>query len=224
MSDLSPDQGRDLRRTAAALERTGLLLSHDAKLACVSALVAGAPIAGSWWSHARAHDIYAVEQALDHSGDVLRAKLVLAKVTFVHRRLWPSLFAVGSAREAWQTRELSNEARRLLARVDEEGVVRMDALPRTKPTATAARHLERRLLVLGDEIHTLTGAHAKVLESWTHARARLGLPRVGPSLAEARREFEAAAAALGAGGEAGLPWAARGARSGLSSRARGRGW
>jgi hypothetical protein len=211
-----------MRRVHARLERGGLLLAHDGALASVSALVAGEPVPGSWWSHPLAHPIYDAMQALDHDhgGDALRVKLLRRKVTFVHRRLWPALFAVASARDAWQTSGLSPQARRLLAQVEDAGLVRMDALPRIKPVATAARDLERRLLVLGDEIHTETGAHAKVLESWAHAHERLRLPRSRPSSADGRRDLEAAAAALGPDGVGALPWSPR---SGPSSRARGRG-
>src|SRR5258705_5080793 len=53
--------------------------------------IAGEPIAGSWWSHPKAHGIFAVLQAVVESGDVLVCRLVEAKVTLVHRRLWPAL-------------------------------------------------------------------------------------------------------------------------------------
>jgi hypothetical protein len=215
----------DFRRVHAELARRGLLLGHDAKLASVSALVVGAPVAGSWWAHPCSHEIYDAMQELEHAGDALPVKLVAGKVTFVHRRLWPALVAVGGARGVERTRGLSAPARGLLARVNRAGLVRMDSLPRAKATTAAARELERRLLVLGDEVHTETGAHAKVLESWAHARRRLGIGKAGAPEA-ARRALEAAAERLGTDGGSGLPWAARAAavtrRRAGSGRARRR--
>ena len=53
--------------------------------------VVGEPITGSWWSHPRAHEIFAVLQSVVESGDVLVCRLVEGKLTLVHRRLWPAL-------------------------------------------------------------------------------------------------------------------------------------
>jgi hypothetical protein len=53
--------------------------------------VAGEPIRGSWWGHARGHEIFKLATAVCESGDVLVCRLVDGKVTYVHRRLWPAL-------------------------------------------------------------------------------------------------------------------------------------
>lgn len=53
--------------------------------------VAGEPIRGSWWGHARGRDIFRALSAVAGSPDVLAFRLVQAKVTLVHRRLWPAL-------------------------------------------------------------------------------------------------------------------------------------
>jgi hypothetical protein len=53
--------------------------------------IAGEVVAGNWWSHPRANEIYRVLSAASESGDVLACRLVGGKVTFVHRRLWPAL-------------------------------------------------------------------------------------------------------------------------------------
>jgi hypothetical protein len=53
--------------------------------------IAGEVIAGNWWSHPRANEIYRVLSAASESGDVLACRLVGGKVTLVHRRLWPAL-------------------------------------------------------------------------------------------------------------------------------------
>ncbi len=53
--------------------------------------VAGGPIRGSWWGHARGHEIFWLTRAVRDSGDVLVCRLVGGKITYVHRRLWPAV-------------------------------------------------------------------------------------------------------------------------------------
>ena len=197
-TDRSADQVR------AALAEHGLLLESDARLPSVSTLVAGAPIRGSWWGHPSGNLIYWVLEELDERGEILRAKLLNGKVTLVHRGLWPSLVAAGAARDAWQTRALSEAGRSLLARARRAGTLRLDQLRRwdfAPKLGDVARELERRLLVHAHDVHTDSGRHAKVLEDWPVLVERLALgPLPGPDAA--RRALESAP---GAGG-ARLPW------------------
>ena len=51
-------------------------------------------IKGSWWSHPKSRQVFAVLQAVTDSEDILVCRLVNGKVTFVHRRLWPALVRV----------------------------------------------------------------------------------------------------------------------------------
>lgn len=53
--------------------------------------VAGMRIRGSWWAHAKGHDIFRAARAVCESPDVLVCKLIDGKITYVHRRLWPAL-------------------------------------------------------------------------------------------------------------------------------------
>ena len=54
-------------------------------------VIAGGPLRGGWWSHAKSREIFALTRAIRDSEDVLVCRLVDGKVTFVHRRLWPAL-------------------------------------------------------------------------------------------------------------------------------------
>jgi len=115
----------------------------------------------------------------DHP-EVLVNRLVSRKVTFVHRRLWPAILAIGRAREPWQTRGLSRMARAILARLTRSGTLRTDRIAGpARRVSEAARELEERLLVHTEWIHTERGAHARVLESWDHwaRRNKLGATR-----------------------------------------------
>lgn len=52
--------------------------------------IAGEPIRGSWWGHAKNHQIFAVLQEIDHSNAILICTLAYGKITYIHRRLWPA--------------------------------------------------------------------------------------------------------------------------------------
>ena len=194
------------------LKSTGVLLLSDKLLPSVTTIVAGEPVTGSWWSHPRSHQIYAVASRLGDSGDVTTVKLVLGKVTFVHRRLWPALFVAARSRGAWQCEGLSPKAESLLAAVDHEGRLRMDEWSATQPDAAAWRRaageLEERLLVHGFELHTERGAHTKALESWENWKKHSRMDGTMPDEGEARRSLENAADELsrGTGRRARLPW------------------
>lgn len=71
--------------------------------------VAGGPIAGSWWAHAHGHEIFALATALSDHADVLVCKLVAAKVTYVHRRLWPALVKLAPRFDKSQLAKVDNE-------------------------------------------------------------------------------------------------------------------
>jgi len=167
----------------AALKEHGVLLKSDPKLPSVVALVAGGPVKGSWWAHPDAHLMYRTIVSLSEHPDVLLLKLIAGKDTFVHRRLWPEIFAIATAEEPWQWMGLSKEARALHRRLTIEGVL--------ESGGAAARELELRLLVYGAQIHTQAGFHAKHLESWEHwrGRARMDTPEI--DIAEAKRTIEA---------------------------------
>ena len=152
-----------------AVDRYGVLLVHDGTLDCVTALVTGGPVAGSWWSHPRANDIYNALGELED--DVATVPLLRGKQTLVARRLWPDLVAVGAARSAWQLRRLGADALAVLADVDASDVPYVPGSARR----TATRSLERRLLVVPTEVHTDAGHHVKALGRWDRWAAARGV-------------------------------------------------
>jgi hypothetical protein len=52
------------QKVIAELKRHCVLLQTDARLPNVCALVAGAPVRGSWWAHPKSHEIFRVNSAL----------------------------------------------------------------------------------------------------------------------------------------------------------------
>jgi hypothetical protein len=181
----------------ARLREHGLLLQQDRRLPDIATAIAGEPIRGSWWAHPRAHAIFDCLGEIERHPDTLATKLVAGKVTFVHRRLWPAVLAVGTGRAPWQFLGLSADAHALYDAVEHQGVL--------LASGRDAKELDRRLLVHGEQQHTDAGHHELRLERW-----ELWADRV--SAAEplrhdaARIALEAAVQALGASPTL-LPWA-----------------
>ena len=53
--------------------------------------VAEESISGNWWSHPRSHEIFALTRKIRESDEVLVCRLIDGKITYLHRRLWPTL-------------------------------------------------------------------------------------------------------------------------------------
>ncbi|MGP8124966.1 MAG: hypothetical protein ACLQEQ_03740 [Nitrososphaerales archaeon] len=192
--------------------RSGLLLESDPDLPSVAGIVAGERVKGSWWGHPKGREIWHALRQLDVRTDVQVTRLVSGKVTFIHRRLWPDFLAISVSKESWQTKRLSTDAKKLLRTVEEEGTVRTDIRPPSLrldgKVGDATRELERRLLVHGDEVHTETGSHAKIISAWSTWSASMNLR---PNLSEAgaaKARFEALLDSLNRdyGGNGRLPW------------------
>lgn len=181
----------------AVLERDGLLLKQGRELASVVTLIAGGDVRGSWWSHPEARAIFAALEELADWSDALLVKLVAEKDTFVHRRLWPALLAVGRSGEDWQVRGLAAAPRRLRARLAREGEL--------ASTGEAGKVLARRLLCVARQEHTGSGRHETRLEDWTRWAARSGLAGSRTSAAQGRATLAETVASLGASPRV-LPW------------------
>jgi hypothetical protein len=181
------------------LDRRGLLLLQDALLPDAIATLTGAKAAGSWWSHPDSHQLFAVLEETADDPDVLVVKLVRAKLTFVHRRLWPALLGAASAREAWQTAALSAKTLELLAALERQ--------PSIDVTGPAAKEVETRLLARSARVHTERGHHVTRLETWSRWAERSHCAAALPA-ETARQTLESALAKLGGKAEL-LPWHAR---------------
>jgi hypothetical protein len=181
----------------AVLAEKGLLLTQDKTLPSVVGIVTGQSLRASWWSHSKAQLIFAVLSELAEHRDVVFTKLLNHKDTLVHRSLWPAILAIGTARQPWQVQGLSEEAKRLLDRLDRGGgPVRAAGPP--------VRELQLRLVARAQEIHTESGRHETAIESWKAWSERVGCRPIG-SVSRARKVLEEAVVALGAPLQA-LPW------------------
>ena len=158
----------------AQLQEDGLLMLSDPDLPSLSGIIAGEKIRGSWWSHELGQTIFTVSEMIEEHKDVMITKLISKKVTFVHRELWNEIYSIGVAREPWQWKKLSPKARRFLKVVDGVGTTyTYDVRTSFTPIpADVARELDTRLLVHTEQVHTETGKHARVVETWAAWAAR----------------------------------------------------
>lgn len=176
----------------------GLLLQQDKRFPSVVQLVTGEALTTSWWGHPKARLVFATLGELAEHPEVLFTKLLFGKVTLVHRRLWSVFYAVATSSEAWQVRGLPDSSRKLLLAIYEGQ--RMEA------AGPVVKELEKRLLANALQVHTRSGRHAFVLESWrawanrVHVRAEATVP-------VARKILEEATAKVGVPLQA-LPWVA----------------
>src|SRR6185436_9752594 len=173
------------------------MLQQDKSALNVVTLVTGETLRGSWWSHPKGKLIFRALYELDDHDDVLFTKLVDGKVTLVHRKLWPALLAIATSNESWQTRGLSADARRVVAKVNRsaEGV---------QGTPKVVKEIEARLLANSRQMHSESGKHVIVLDSWTNWARRSGIEPLA-SIDAAKEEIERAATAVGAARST-LPW------------------
>ena len=207
---MTADLRKQFDKVFLQLEKFGLLLLSDSDLPNVARLVADEKVSGSWWSHKAAQRIFVVSEMLEDHPDVMIMKLVSNKVTFVHRELWGRVYSIGVAREDWQLKKLSPAAKRLLNELDAQGRLQTNKLGKefgAKPGETA-RELETRLLIHANQMHTESGAHAKVIETWDTWAGRIGFRARAKSPAAARRFLEQRIAEMNEefGGNGKLPW------------------
>jgi hypothetical protein len=80
------------RQALSFVRKHGIILEAAAgAVPSLASAVAGEAIRGSWWGHARSHEIFALTRAVRDSNEILVCRLVDGKITYVHRRLWPAL-------------------------------------------------------------------------------------------------------------------------------------
>ena len=77
----------------AFIERRGVVAEsvHRGAVPSLAAAIAGAPIRGNWWSHARSKEIFALTRAVRDAPQILVCRIVDGKISYVHERLWPAL-------------------------------------------------------------------------------------------------------------------------------------
>ena len=81
----------------AFVRRHGIVLvSAKGPAPRLTEAIAGEPIKGSWWGHAKGHQIFAILQQIEDSPDILVCRFISGRMTLVHRRLWPAIVKLAS--------------------------------------------------------------------------------------------------------------------------------
>jgi len=66
-----------LRQALAFIRKHGVVLeAAQGPVPSVAEAIAGEPVRGSWWSHPKSHEIFAVTRAIRGSDDVLDCRLI----------------------------------------------------------------------------------------------------------------------------------------------------
>lgn len=148
----------DIKDVLDRIDSTGLLLQQDKTRENVVRIVTGETLSTSWWNHPKAGFVFSILESVAKHPDITLSKLIQGKVTFIHRRLWPSIYTVGSSKEDWQLRTLTQDERRLLKRIESKGMVE-------NPGSTVKK-LERLVLVHVAQVHSKNGKHITIATSW----------------------------------------------------------
>ena len=94
-----------LSRARDLIRKQGMMLeAARGPVPNLADVVASGTRVGSWWSHPRGREIFAITRSVRDVPEILVTKLVKGHVTYVHRRLWPALArlapSLGSVRVA----------------------------------------------------------------------------------------------------------------------------
>jgi hypothetical protein len=178
------------KKVRKAIDRNGILLLTDAELPSLTALIAGEPVKGSWWGHPQGNLMYNLSNELADQKDLLLVKgLLNKKLTFLQQQHWDALFAIGSAKQEWQTKKLKAPAKKLLTKLTKAG-----ELPAGDPKIAA--NIELSLLAYSESVHTDSGKHIKVLRTWAETFRTKSYQPKKMSYDEALAHFEKIRCAL----------------------------
>ena len=84
-----------------------------------------------------------------------------------HQSLWPAFFGIVAERQTWQTKLLSPAAKKILKKSDKSALQTKDISDmEPKERSAVIAELEKKLLVHSRQIHTESGKHERVLQSW----------------------------------------------------------
>jgi len=87
----------DVTQALAFIRKFGVVLeAAQGPVPSLVDAVAGEAVRGSWWSHPKGREIFAVTRAVRASDEILVCRLIEGKVTVVHPRAWPALVSVAA--------------------------------------------------------------------------------------------------------------------------------
>jgi hypothetical protein len=134
---LTPQQALDF------IERHGIACEavRRGEIPSLVAAIAGGAVRGTWWSHPKGKQIFAITRAVRDAPEILVCRLIDGKITFVHERLWPALIRVADRfprKHLARLREVHSASGKHLI----EETAFPDWLP--KALVSAAKHLDEK--------------------------------------------------------------------------------
>jgi hypothetical protein len=174
-----------LKIALAHLKKEKFLLLVDNRQPSLVTILTGEKLKGSWFGHPLGNIIYNTSNNLSARKELLVMKLIDGKYTFIAPELRDAAYALGGYVDDWQGKKLSPSAKRLLAKLEKAGT-----LPVNASNKADAALLEKLLLANGEQQHTDSGKHVKVLFSWEKTAKKLGHKVKNLPVEEAKRAWE----------------------------------
>lgn len=167
------------------LEKEGFLLLVDNRQPSLVTLLTGEKIKGSWFGHPLGNIIYNTANNIGRRRSLLAMKLIDGKYTYIHPKLRDAAYSLALYLDDWQEKKLTPKARKLFREVEKRGCI-----PVTAANKKEAALLEKLLLAIGEQEHTKSGKHVKVLLSWKRLAKKLGHKIKTIPVEEAMRAWE----------------------------------
>lgn len=174
-----------LKIALAHLEREKFLLLVDNRQPSLVTILTGETIKGSWFGHPLGNVIYNTANNIGRRKSLLALKLIDGKYTYIHPSLRDAAYALALYVDDWQEKKLTPKAKKLLAALEKKGTI-----PVTAANKAEAALLEKLLLANGEQEHTESGKHVKILLSWKRTAKKLGHKIKRMPVEEARRAWE----------------------------------
>lgn len=167
------------------LEKEKFLLLVDNRQPSLVTILTGEKIRGSWFGHRLGNVIYNTANNVGRRRGLLAMKLIDGKYTYIHPSLRDAAYALALFLDDWQKKKLTPKAKRLLGELEKKGT-----LPVTAANRKEAELLEKLLLASGEQEHTSSGKHVKVLVAWKRSARKLGHKIRKVPVEEAKRAWE----------------------------------
>lgn len=174
-----------LKIALAHLKKEKFLLLVDNRQPSLVTILTGEKLKGSWFGHPLGKVIYNTSNNLSAYKNLLVMKLIDGKYTYIAPELRDAAYSLGTYIDDWQEKKLTSSARKLLSALEKKGSLPVDA----KNKSDAAL-LEKLLLANGEQEHTDSGKHVKILLSWKQTARKLGHKVKKVPIEEARRAWE----------------------------------
>ena len=98
------------RQALAFIRKHGVVLeAAQGPVPSLAGAIAGDTLRGSWWSHPKSRQIFALTRAMRVHDDVLVCRLLGGRITYVHRRCWPALVRLAGRIEATRLAKVVEE-------------------------------------------------------------------------------------------------------------------